>query len=224
MIIRATQKKMMSKPVTSTDDGRNVRSSRVSAGQPSVEWHHSADENHVSSTSSSRRERRGLAAELRARLRARVGFVARDVDVAGLVVPRGNPVAPPQLARDAPVLDVVDPVQVRRQPFAGHEARRVRLAGLRIARCPPSPPRRGTGPGSSCRAKADASPAPACVIATNHWSVSIGSTTSPVRPQRGTTIRCAFSETTSPAAADRRAPPCARRSGRGRDTSPARCR
>ena len=55
MIIRATQKKMMSKPVTSTDDGRNVRSSRVSAGQPSVEWHHSADENHVSSTSSSRR-------------------------------------------------------------------------------------------------------------------------------------------------------------------------
>jgi hypothetical protein len=37
MIIRATQKKMMSKPVTSTDDGRNVRSSRVSCGQPSVE-------------------------------------------------------------------------------------------------------------------------------------------------------------------------------------------
>src|SRR6476660_2351814 len=55
MIIRATQKKMMSNPVTRTDDGRNVRSSRVSAGHPSVEWHHSADENHVSSTSSSRR-------------------------------------------------------------------------------------------------------------------------------------------------------------------------
>ena len=53
MIIRATQKKMMSKPVTSTDDGRNVRSSQVSSGQPSVEWHHSADENQVSSTSSS---------------------------------------------------------------------------------------------------------------------------------------------------------------------------
>ncbi len=53
MIIRATQKKMMSKPVTSTDDGRNARSSGVSSGQPSVEWHHSADENHVSSTSSS---------------------------------------------------------------------------------------------------------------------------------------------------------------------------
>ena len=32
------------------------------------------------------------------------------------------------------------------------------------------------------------------VIATNHWSVSIGSTTSPVRPQRGTTILCGFSD------------------------------
>ena len=53
MIIRATQKKMMSKPVTSTDDGRNVASSRVFSGQPSVEWHQSADENQVSSTSSS---------------------------------------------------------------------------------------------------------------------------------------------------------------------------
>ncbi len=37
-------------------------------------------------------------------------------------------------------------------------------------------------------------------IATNHWSVSIGSTTSPVRPQRGTTIRCGFSLTSSPCA------------------------
>ena len=82
MIMRATQKKMMSKPVTSTDDGRNVASSCVSSGQPSVEWHHSADENHVSSTSAIARERRRLAAELRARLRARVGFAARDVDVA----------------------------------------------------------------------------------------------------------------------------------------------
>ncbi len=53
MTIRATQKKMMSKPVISTDDGRKRRSSGVSCGQPSVEWHHSADENQVSSTSSS---------------------------------------------------------------------------------------------------------------------------------------------------------------------------
>ena len=59
IIIRATQKKMMSKPVTSTDEGRKVRryalAASVSASpvQPSVEWHHSADENQVSSTSSS---------------------------------------------------------------------------------------------------------------------------------------------------------------------------
>jgi hypothetical protein len=38
-------------------------------------------------------------------------------------------------------------------------------------------------------------------MSTNHWSVSIGSTTSPVRPHRGTTIVCAFSETSRPASA-----------------------
>ena len=56
MIIRTTQKKMMSKPVISTELGRNAFSSGVSSGQPSVEWHHSADENQVSSTSSSWRK------------------------------------------------------------------------------------------------------------------------------------------------------------------------
>jgi hypothetical protein len=54
MTMRATQKKMMSKPVTSTDDGRNRSMSFVCSGQPSVEKGTSADENHVSSTSSSR--------------------------------------------------------------------------------------------------------------------------------------------------------------------------
>ena len=53
MIMRTTQKKMMSKPVISTELGRNVRNSGVCCGQPSVEWHQSADENQVSSTSSS---------------------------------------------------------------------------------------------------------------------------------------------------------------------------
>ena len=51
--IRATQKKMMSKPVTSTEVGRKVLSSLVSCGQPSVENGHNAEENQVSSTSSS---------------------------------------------------------------------------------------------------------------------------------------------------------------------------
>ena len=55
IIMRATQKKMMSKPVTS-DAGRvdSASSSGVSSGQPSVENGHSAEENQVSSTSSSR--------------------------------------------------------------------------------------------------------------------------------------------------------------------------
>ncbi len=53
MIMRTTQKKMMSKPVTTTEVGRNMRNSRVCSGQPSVEWLHSADENQVSSTPSS---------------------------------------------------------------------------------------------------------------------------------------------------------------------------
>src|SRR5687768_14468709 len=61
MTMRATQKKMMSKPVISTDDGTNCWNSchsfarsGVSPGQPSVENGHNADENHVSSTSGSR--------------------------------------------------------------------------------------------------------------------------------------------------------------------------
>ncbi len=51
--IRATQKKMMSKPVTKTLVGWKVLSSGVCAGQPRVEKVHSPEENQVSSTSSS---------------------------------------------------------------------------------------------------------------------------------------------------------------------------
>ena len=167
----------------------------------------------------------GLAAELRARLRARVGFVARDVDVARVVVPRRNLMAPPELARDAPVLDVVDPVEVRRQPLGRARSARVSPSPGAPVGKPVARPPRGTGPGSTCRESTDATPAPACVIATNHWSVSIGSTTSPVRSQRGTTIVCAFSRRRAVRRRrDPRAPPCAPRSDRGRDTSPARCR
>jgi hypothetical protein len=61
MTIRATQKKMMSKPVTSTDEGRKALRSGVSSGQPRVENGTSADENQVSSTSASRRSARGDA-------------------------------------------------------------------------------------------------------------------------------------------------------------------
>jgi hypothetical protein len=57
--MRATQKKMMSKPVTSTLDGRYMSSAGLdfrgySGVQSSVENGHSAEENQVSSTSLSR--------------------------------------------------------------------------------------------------------------------------------------------------------------------------
>ncbi len=53
--IRATQKKMMSYPVTISVVGyQYFRSSEFRSGQPSVEKGQSAEENHVSSTSSSR--------------------------------------------------------------------------------------------------------------------------------------------------------------------------
>ena len=95
MIIRATQKKMMSKPVTSTLDGRKVSSSFVCAGQPSVEWHHSADENQVSSTSSSRLNDAGARPSFAVACASASALAARDVDVAGLVVPRRDLVSPP---------------------------------------------------------------------------------------------------------------------------------
>ncbi len=53
IIIRATQKKMMSKPVIRTLVGYSVVSSGVLSGHPRVENGHNAEENHVSRTSSS---------------------------------------------------------------------------------------------------------------------------------------------------------------------------
>jgi hypothetical protein len=52
--MRATQKKRMSNPVMSTEEGRNTSRSFVFSGQPSDVNGTSAEENHVSSTSSSR--------------------------------------------------------------------------------------------------------------------------------------------------------------------------
>src|SRR6185312_14373475 len=109
--IRATQKKMMSKPVTSTALGRKILScsqfattsprsffTGPFAGQPSVENGHSAELNQVSSTSSSWRSA-----------------------PTGPVVPRRDAMAPPQLAADAPVLDVVEPLRVRGCPVFRHK-------------------------------------------------------------------------------------------------------
>ena len=54
-------------------------------------------------------------------LGAHFRFVAADVDVAGLVVPGRNAVAPPQLTADAPVLDVAHPAEVHVLVLLGHE-------------------------------------------------------------------------------------------------------
>ncbi|MNM56682.1 hypothetical protein D3C81_678590 [compost metagenome] len=48
-------------------------------------------------------------------------LVAANVDLAGLVVPRRNAVAPPQLAADAPVLDIAHPGEVHVLVLLGHE-------------------------------------------------------------------------------------------------------
>ena len=99
---------------------RTVSSAGVLSGQPSVENGHSAEENQVSSTSSS-------CAQLRVRrqrvLLAHLGFVAADVDLAGVVVPGRNAMAPPELAAHAPVLDVAHPLVIRLRPVLRHEAR-----------------------------------------------------------------------------------------------------
>jgi hypothetical protein len=54
-------------------------------------------------------------------LRLRGRFVARDEDFAAGAVPGRDAVAPPELARDAPVLDVAEPVAVGVDPVLGHE-------------------------------------------------------------------------------------------------------
>ena len=97
--------------------GLERRASR--SGQPCVENGQSAEENHVSSTSSSwRNATRGVDAVRGARLR----LAARDVPAALLVVPGGNAVAPPELAADAPVLDLAHPLEIHAGPVVGDEA------------------------------------------------------------------------------------------------------
>ena len=51
----------------------------------------------------------------------RLGFAAPHVDVAGVVVPRRNPMPPPLLAADAPVLDVAHPREVHVLVLLRHE-------------------------------------------------------------------------------------------------------
>ena len=53
---------------------------------------------------------------------AHVGFAAPDVNVSGRVIPRRDTMTPPDLSRDAPVLDVAHPVVIGVFPIVGHEA------------------------------------------------------------------------------------------------------
>ena len=52
---------------------------------------------------------------------AHLRLAATDVGVAGVVEPRGDAVAPPELAADRPVLDVLQPVAVGVDPVRRHE-------------------------------------------------------------------------------------------------------
>ena len=118
----------------------------------------------MSSTSSS--WRRGRAA-----LRARRDVVdRRDRLAARVAVVHGDAVAPPQLARDAPVADVLHPVEVDVLPALGVERRRGRRGpprwpGPRAASCPrttgpTATARRPCGSGSSGRPSADGRTSP----------------------------------------------------------------
>ena len=105
-----------------------------------------------------------VALELRPRGRNALAAAAcasasrlRDEDAAVGPVPGRDLVAPPELARDAPGLDVAHPFEERVLPLPRHEHGAAR----------PRPPR---------------SPAAASVLASQyHWSVSHGSITTPER-------------------------------------------
>ena len=70
---------------------------------------------------------RVTAQGLAGRLGLRIGLVAGHVHLAVFVVPGGYLVAPPQLAADAPVLDVVHPLVVGVDPVLRYESHFARL-------------------------------------------------------------------------------------------------
>ena len=145
----------MSKPVTSTVDGRNRSCStpcpasrrwRTGTGRrvPGVE--------HVlvlpSACRGSRRPRRGACPPS-----------WRDEDLAARTVPGRGCGGSPELARDAPVLDVAHPLVPGLDPLLGDE---LHLPASTAAIARPAIERPS---------------APGLVIAMNHWSVNIGSMT-----------------------------------------------
>ena len=77
----------------------------MSSGHPSVENGQSCDENHVSRTSGS------CSSVADPHVGARIGILPGDRHVAVGAVPRRDPVAPPELPRDVPVAQVVQPAR-----------------------------------------------------------------------------------------------------------------
>ena len=61
------------------------------------------------------------------RLGLRIGFVVRHIDLAVFVIPSGYLVAPPELAADAPIGDVVHPLVVGVDPVLRHKFHFARL-------------------------------------------------------------------------------------------------
>ena len=61
------------------------------------------------------------------RLGLRIGFVVRHIDLAVFVIPSGYLVAPPELAADAPIGDVVHPLVVGVDPVLRHKLHFARL-------------------------------------------------------------------------------------------------
>ena len=172
------------------------------AGQPSVEWHHSADENQVSSTSSSCSERAGSRPSFAAPACA-PRLVARDVDIA-----RARRTTPESGGPTRAGARCTSPGRCRSScmyvdsPFArarsGRSRRRSAASAIGQARRSTAARHRSwiDLPGKNgCDAGAG------LVIATNHWSVSIGSTTLAGAARSAARPSCAASRlTTSPAA------------------------
>ncbi len=88
-------------------------------------------------------QRSGIA--VGAGLGAGLGLAARDIELAVDAVPGRDLVAPPQLARDAPVLDVAEPLVVGIDPLLGHEPDLAR--GHRVDGLLRDAPAAGAGPG-----------------------------------------------------------------------------
>src|SRR5207302_10727621 len=152
--MRATQKKMMSLPVTSTEEGRNTSRSFVFSGQPSEEKGTRAEENHVSRTSGSRRRDFCLAI-------CRAAFSLRATKILPCSSYHAGIWWPHQSWRE----------MHQSWMFSSHWLYVV--AEYSVTNL--------TSPLATARS-------PACArlsIFTDHWSVSIGSTISSVRSERG---------------------------------------